>query len=248
MKHPLASILLNLAVIVGSAPAVSLAEQPQAGAAPSVPARADLGRERVSSGVQQIADWAVHSRDHKDLPFIIIDKVNATAVAFDAGGRLLQKAPVLIGMGVGDRYAPGVAEMDMYDLKPSQRITPAGRYYADEGSDLDGQRVLWVHYDSGVAIHKIPTKFTKQRRQERMRSPTPDDNRITYGCINVPPSFYDQVVARHFRSKGGIVYVLPDSTPLKTVFSSYDVVDQPAAARAVQTRSSRPSAVPARRF
>lgn len=247
MKHPLASILLNLTILGGSAPALSLAEQPQAGAAPSGAARADLRSERVSSEARQIADWAVHSRDHKDLPFIIIDKVNATAVAFDARGRLLQKAPVLIGMGVGDRYAPGVAEMDMYDLKPSQRITPAGRYYADEGRDLDGQRVLWVHYDSGVAIHKIPTKFTQQRRQERMRSPTPDDNRITYGCINVPPTFYDEVVARHFRSKGGIVYVLPDSTPLRSVFSSYDV-DQPAAARAVQTSSSRSPAAPARRF
>lgn len=247
MKHPLASILLNLAVIVGWAPAVSLAEPQQTSAAPAGPARADLRSERVSPEVRHIADWALHSRDHKDLPFIIIDKVNATAVAFDARGRLLRKAPALIGMGVGDRYAPGVAEMDMYDLKPSQRITPAGRYYADEGRDLDGQRVLWVHYDSGIAIHKIPAKFTKQRRQERMRSPTPDDNRITYGCINVPPSFYDQVVARHFRSKGGIVYVLPDSTPLKTVFSSYDV-DPPAAARAVQTSSSRPLAAPARRF
>ena len=247
MKHPITSILLNLAILVLAAPAVSLAAQPQTAAATSAPVRANLGSQRVSPDVRHIADWAVHSRDNKDLPFIIVDKVNAQAVAFDARGRLLREAPVLLGMGVGDRYAPGVAEMDMYDLKPWQRITPAGRYFADEGRDLDGNVVLWVHYDSGVAIHKVPTKFTKQRRQERIRSATPADNRITYGCINVPASFYDHVVARHFRSKGGIVYVLPDSTPLKTIFRSYDI-DQPAALRTVQTSPRRSPAVPARRF
>lgn len=247
MKHPIASILLNLALLAGTASALSLAAQPQPAVGASAPARAHLGTQRVSSEVRHIANWAVHSRDHKDLPFIIIDKINARAVAFDARGRVLHEAPVLLGMGVGDRYAPGVAEMDMYDLKPWQRITPAGRYFADEGRDLDGNRVLWVHYDSGVAIHKVPTKFTKQRRQERIRSATPADNRITYGCINVPAAFYDQVVARHFRSKGGIVYVLPDSTPLKTVFRSYDV-DEPAAARTIQTSSRRLPVAPARRF
>lgn len=247
MKHPLISILLNLTVLAAAAPVAALAAQAEITAAPAPSARADVRKHRVSSEVRHIADWAVHSRDHHGLPFIIVDKVNAQAVAFDADGKLLRTAPVLIGMGVGDRYAPGVAEMDMYDLKPWQRITPAGRYVADEGSNLDGERVLWVHYDSGVAIHKIPTKFTKQRRHERMRSPTPEDNRITYGCINVPPSFYDEVVARYFRNKGGVVYVLPDSTPLRTVFRSYDV-DEPAAARTIQTSSRRSSASPARRF
>lgn len=247
MKRPTASILLSLALLAGTVPVAILAAQQQAEAGASAPARVDLGGLKVSSEVRHIADWAVHSRDNSGLPFIIIDKVNAQAIAFDARGHLLREAPVLIGMGVGDRYAPGVAEMDMYDLKPWQRITPAGRYFADEGRDLDGARVLWVHYDSGVAIHKVPTKFTKQRRQERIRSATPADNRITYGCINVPASFYDQVVARHFRSKGGIVYVLPDSTPLQQVFRSYGT-DQPAAGRTVQTSSRRSSAEPARRF
>jgi hypothetical protein len=113
--------------------------------------------------------------------------------------------------------------MDMYLTKPSQRITPAGRYLAEEGENLQRETVLWVDYDNGIALHKLSPKRTKQRRQERMVSPDPTQHRITYGCINVPASFYDKVVAKHFRQRGGVVYVLPDSTPLKSVFKSYDV-------------------------
>jgi hypothetical protein len=198
---------------------------PPVGGAPAAEKRADIRGERLSADVQHIADWAVHSGDHNGMPFIIVDKVNATAVAFDRTGKLLRTTPVLIGMGVGDAFEPGVLHMDMYDTKPSQRITPAGRYIAEEDRNLTGERVLWVDYDAGIALHKLPTKKTKQRRHERIRSANPSDHRITYGCINVPAAFYEQVVRSHFRAKGGLVYVLPDSMPLKAVFKSYDVDD-----------------------
>ena len=195
--------------------------------------RADFLGETITSDARHIADWAVQSGDHKGHPFIIVDKVFARAFAFDASGRLIASTPVLVGMAVGDTFAPGVASMDMYQTKPSERITPAGRYFAEEDRNLKGQRVLWVDYDAGIAIHKMPTKKTKQRRAERMASPYPADHRISYGCINVPPAFYENVVARHFRRKGGVVYVLPDSTPLHAVFQSYDVNTAVAQARSL---------------
>jgi hypothetical protein len=203
--------------------------------------RADVRGEFLSADVQHIADWAVHSGDPQGLPFIIVDKVNARAVAFDRTGKLLRSTPILTGMGVGDRFEPGVLQMDMYQTKPSQRITPAGRYVAEEDLNLAGERVLWVDYDAGIALHKMPAKKTKQRRHERMRSPDPGDHRITYGCINVPPEFYDRVVRGHFRAKGGIVYVLPDSIPLKAVFNSYDVDDARMSSAARTTPAAMPS-------
>jgi hypothetical protein len=187
----------------------------------------------------------VHSGDHGRLPFIIVDKVNAKLSAFDPNGRLIRTVPVLLGMGIGDAFAPGVAGMDMYQTKPWQRVTPAGRYHADEDRNDKGERVLWVDYDGGIAIHKIPAKNTKQRRHERMRSADPADHRITYGCINVPVSFYDQVVHPFFKGKGGIVYVLPEKAPLKSVFKSYDV-DSPVAA--MQTSASQAASPSSRRF
>lgn len=179
--------------------------------------------EAISADMQHIAAWAVHSGDHKRLPFIIIDKRNARAAAFDSTGKLVRSTPVLLGMGIGDRFPPELADVDMKHTLPHQRITPAGRYVAEEGRNLEGKTVLWIDYDFGIALHKIPAKRTKQRRHERMVSPDPAQHRITYGCVNVPPAFYDGVVRRHFKARGGIVYVLPDSAPVKTVFKSYDV-------------------------
>jgi hypothetical protein len=204
--------------------------------------RADFRGEAPAADVQHIADWAVHSGDNQGLPFIVVDKAGARALAFDRTGRLIESTPVLIGMAVGDKFAPGVASMDMYETQPWQRITPAGRFFAEEDRNLKGERVFWVDYDAGIAIHRLAAKKTKQRRHERIASPDPAQHRITYGCINVPPAFYDKVVHRHFGSKGGIVYVLPESTPLKAVFKSYDVASPapPPTPQATQLFSPHP--------
>jgi hypothetical protein len=222
-----------LAALAAGPTAAAAAQSATADGASSV-RRADFQGETPSADVQHIADWAVHSGDNKGLPFIVVDKVAAKALAFDSAGRLVKSTQVLLGIAVGDKFAPGVASMDMYQTQPWQRITPAGRFFAEEDRNLKGERVLWVDYDAGIAIHKLPAKRTKQRRHERIVSPDPAEHRITYGCINVPPAFYDRVVRPHFGPKGGIVYVLPDSTPLKAVFKSYDVVGR-AAARTPQT-------------
>ena len=218
-------VLLLFAIAVGGGP-LSVATAHASASHATQDKRPDFRNVAVSSGVQHIAEWAVHSGDHKGLPFIVVDKLNAKAVAFDGKGRLLRTTPVLIGMGVGDTFEPGVLEMDMYATKPHQRITPAGRFYADEDRNDKGERVLWVDYDAGIALHKLAPQKTKQRRHQRMASLNPAEHRITYGCINVPPAFYDQVVHPNFRAKGGFVYVLPDSAPLKAVFNSYDVVER----------------------
>jgi hypothetical protein len=79
--------------------------------------------------------------------------------------------------------------------------------------------VLWVDYADSVGLHPIPNDAAKsERRRERMLSPTSDDNRITFGCINVPASFYAKRVRPLFQRKGGYVYVLPDTKPIEAVF------------------------------
>ena len=44
------------------------------------------------------------------------------------------------------------------------------------------------------------------------------DNRISYGCINVPANFYDTVVRPAFTGANGIVYILPEVRSIKEVF------------------------------
>ena len=56
------------------------------------------------------------------------------------------------------------------------------------------------------------------RRGQRLASPTALDNRISFGCINVPPAFYDLVVRDLFAATTGIVYILPETRSLEVVF------------------------------
>jgi hypothetical protein len=44
------------------------------------------------------------------------------------------------------------------------------------------------------------------------------DNRITYGCINVPVKFFEGVVKPAFTGTSGVVYILPEIEPMQAVF------------------------------
>ena len=67
-------------------------------------------------------------------------------------------------------------------------------------------------------VKRDPKGNPKEKRRERMLSPTIDDNRITFGCINVPKAVYGRQIQPMFRRKGGYVYVLPDTKPIEAVF------------------------------
>jgi hypothetical protein len=46
-----------------------------------------------------------------------------------------------------------------------------------------------------------------------LATPSPLDNRISFGCINVPPDFFKDVIHRKFSGTAGIVYVMPETKP-----------------------------------
>lgn len=167
----------------------------------------------------RVADWIAASGDNASLPYIIIDKQAASLFLFDAKGKSLGKVPVLIGVAVGDDATPGIGSKNLAEIGPAEKTTPAGRFLAKYGLAAGRQKVLWVDYATSVALHPIPQGASKkERRRQRMLSPTSDDNRITFGCINVPLAFYGKSVRPLFRKKGGYVYVLPDTKPLEVVF------------------------------
>jgi hypothetical protein len=168
--------------------------------------------------VSRVASWIGASRDNGSLPYIIIDKQTAELFLFDARGRARGTAPVLIGVAVGDEATAGVGAKTLAQIGPAERTTPAGRFVARYGVAVGKQRVLWVDYGTSVALHPLVKGTKQERRRERLLSPTSDDNRITFGCINVPPAFYSRSVQPLFRKKGGVVYILPDTKPLDDVF------------------------------
>jgi len=152
---------------------------------------------------------------------MIIDKKTASLFLFNSKRRPLGEAPVLIGIAAGDDATPGVGSKRLAEIGPAEKTTPAGRFLAKYGLAAGRQKVLWVDYAASVALHSIPKDAARtERRRQRMLSPTPDDNRITFGCINVPLAFYNKSVRPLFQKKGGYVYVLPDTKPLEVVFPS----------------------------
>ena len=167
----------------------------------------------ASDVVLRVTNSVISSHDNGALPFMIIDKVGAEVFVFDADGQFKGKTPALLGSAKGDQSVPGVGDRELSQIKPDERTTPAGRFVARFGPAAGGKRVLWVDYATAVSMHPVITANKKEHRVERLKSPTPDDNRITYGCINVDPGFYKDVVRPLFTDAGGVVYILPEGQP-----------------------------------
>lgn len=193
-----------------------------------IPAKiANFGKEESSPESRKLADWVMDSADNGKLPFIIIDKVNARVFVFDAQGQIRGASSALLGLAVGDDSVPGIGQRKLSSIRPAERTTPAGRFVASLDRDIHGKEVLWVDYDTAVSLHPVVKGTPKERRAERLASPSPLDKRISYGCINVPVGFYEKVVSSTFTRTNGIVYVLPETRSAQEVFGSYDVQNQP---------------------
>ena len=197
--------------------------------APAAPHFADFRGSSSPDGVRHIADWVADSGDNRGMAFLIIDKKDARVWVFDPDGRLQASSPVLLGAAAGDDSVADIGNRPIAQVRPEERTTPAGRFVAEPGRNAKGEDVVWVDYDNAVSMHRLRAVEPSERRQQRLASPTPEDNRISYGCINVPPEFYDAVVKPAFDRRRGVVYVLPEVKALGDVFVSYDVAAKYAA-------------------
>ena len=190
----------------------------------AVPAAAqhapDFGTEVASVEVRDLAAWTLASNDNRNLPFVIIDKRAAKVFVFDRGGRITGAAPALLGLATGDDSVPGIGQRRLATITPAERTTPAGRYQASLGHDFD-QDILWIDYDGALSLHRVIAGNPKDRRAARLASASPLDNRISYGCINVPVAFYDAVVKPAFTGTVGIVYILPETRAIADVFPAF---------------------------
>lgn len=172
----------------------------------------------VSAQARQLADWIAHTGDHAGAPFLIVDKKRARVFVFDANASLRAHSAVLLGLALGDDSVPGIGTRPMAQILPAERTTPAGRFVAERGRNIQGEDVVWVDYDAAVSMHRVRTGNPVERRAERLATATIDDNRISYGCINVPVAFYENYVQPIFAKDKAMVYVLPDIKPVGDVF------------------------------
>lgn len=224
LKTALLAAAVLLALLAGQA-AHAQSGVTTGGVATEAPAKRqpDFRNHASPSALRQLAQWVADSRDNGVLPFVIIDKVAAVVFVFDAQARLLGSSPALLGSAVGDESAPGIGDKPLSAVLPAERTTPAGRFVASLDHNLQGREILWVDYDAAVSLHPVVKGTPKERRAERLASPTPLDNRVSFGCINVPSGFFSQVVRPAFAGTDGIVYILPETHPVMAYFGAYSV-------------------------
>ena len=180
--------------------------------------RPDFGREKPSKDAYEVAYWVLNSGDNEGSSFVSVDKKQARIYVFDTDGHLHGAAAVLLGLAKGDETAPGVGDRELSNIAPSERTTPAGRFVAEPGRNAHGADIVWVDYEAAVSMHRVLTNNPAERRLERLASPKPSEHRISFGCINLPTSFYEQVLAPTVNKDATVIYVLPETRSPAEVF------------------------------
>ncbi len=180
--------------------------------------RADFGGLPPSADVEAVADWVAGAQDNGGMAFVIVDKKAAQLYVFNAVAQLMARSPVLLGSALGDESVPGIGDRPIDEVRPEERTTPAGRFLGERGRNARGEDVVWLDYDAAVSMHRVVTANAAERRPERLLTPTADDNRISYGCINVPVVFYESYLRPAFAQRQAVIYVLPDSGALQQFF------------------------------
>lgn len=215
----------------GATPAAAIGDAlPPAGATPATLVGPPVDPLHAAPAeVKEVVGWITGSRDNARLPFLVIDKPSARVYAFDRSGQFQGDAPVLLGMGVGDRMLLPSAKMSQ--MPPHTRITPAGRFVSKLATDAKGKELLVLDYKAAFSLHPVVKGKPHERRADRLASVTADDNRISFGCINVPIPFYNTVISSAFKSTHGIVYILPETSQASAMFR-FDPVGAPVEALA----------------
>ena len=173
--------------------------------------------------VRQVADWVVDSGDNHGKAIVIVDKKDARVWVLDPRGGYVADTPALLGAAIGDDPVPGIGDKPLSEVLPQEKTTPAGRFEAELGENANHEDVVWVSWDLAVSMHRVRPLVKSEQRLERLASPTNEDNRISFGCINLPPPFYEQVLHPVVQAMGAVIYVLPETRTPQQQFGMHDL-------------------------
>ena len=191
-----------------------------------------LATVEASEDARYVEHWIHEKGDDHGRPFVIVDKKAARIYVFGAGGTLVGMSSTLLGQSRGDVPVPGAGQKNPSDLLPYERKTPAGRFESQPGRNLHGEPVVWVDYDTGIAIHRVRPGYSQARRDSSLATEDPNNKRLSLGCVVVPERFFLSVVLPTLGHVHGTVYVLPEDVPVQAMFHSPQA-DTTVAARRV---------------
>lgn len=213
----LCQMIVGGVLLFGANSAVSAGAVVTSPASPTVSSTTRLpafSGNTVPPEATQTANWVVGSDDNGDLPFMIVDKVNARLFLFNARGTIVTTTPVLLGLARGDDSPPGIGSRPLASIRPAERITPAGRFILEAGENMAGKGIIWIDYDAAISLHRASDRkpaMSAKSRVERLASASVAERRVSLGCINVATSFYDEFIQPTFGHSRGVVYILPET-------------------------------------
>jgi hypothetical protein len=174
----------------------------------------------ASSDARYVEHWIHAKGDDHGRPFVIVDKKAARIYVFGAGGTLVGMSSTILGQSRGDIPVPGAGQKNPANLLPYERKTPAGRFESQPGRNLHGEPVVWVDYDTGIAIHRVRPGISQMQRQASLATEDPNNKRLSLGCVVVPEEFFLSVVLPTLGHGHGTVYVLPEDEPVQAMFNA----------------------------
>lgn len=155
----------------------------------------------------------------------IVDKKKCQLVIYDKKGKVIKTFTVGVGKKKGDDlqsyYLERAQKTDKQALAETGRYTTAGEFTLDDYKEVsdaytgkDGKpKMMALKGDNrGVrsgqmALHML-YKPDYKKREKAINTPGLDDNRMSYGCINLKEEDYDAM--HKFLGEGDKVYVLPE--------------------------------------
>ena len=149
----------------------------------------------------------------------------------------LAGTPVLVGEATGAVAPADIGTRPLSKVKLHEKVTNAGRFVTEAGSNHKGEDIVWLDYNAALSMHRV-RNVPGESRTKRLQTPTVADNRISFGCVNIPASFYDRYIDPLFSRSKGVVYVLPETKPIASLFPFADG-SVPAQAVAQQIPAAR---------
>ena len=143
--------------------------------------------------------------------FMVADKPNGMLHIFKEDGSHALSDPTLYGKDRGDVLAA------VSSLEGGPKITPAGKFTMKESpAEYAGGTSLILmeskDYTGYIAVHAADTSTPSENRLGRLATPSAEDNRISYGCINTKhDTFINQIKPNISKLDGGMIFILPET-------------------------------------
>lgn len=140
--------------------------------------------------------------------YLIVDKTQTLMYVIGGDGKMISKFPVLLGATKGE--LTNLADPDS-NTAGEYATTPAGKYtlsrkglsVTEEDLKLYDGKIISMNGGHGLAIH-ITYPLEIASRTKALESQTPNDNRISWGCINISKEMWIKYIQDNFKGTESI--------------------------------------------